>query len=472
MNKIILTVVLFLIIVVIGYSFYRSNDSASIEMKNDYFPESEWRTSTPEEQGMDSEQLLRMIQYVNDQKSKIHSIVIIRNGYLVLDTNFYPYRGNLIHTLQSTSKSVLSSLIGIAVTEGKITDIQNKVLPYFPDKSIDNVDPLKQEITIQNLLTMTAGFDWRESTVPYGQTGNSYTQATQVADPVLFALNRPMADKPGSIFNYNTGSTDVLSAILEKATGQSTYEYAKTKLFDPIGIKESYWSQYKSGNVLAGAGLYLKPVDMARIGYLFLNNGEWKGKQIISKEWVKESTRTHLKSNLYFGRDYGYLWWMNNNDGFSASGSGGQTINVLPHQNMVVVTTGSTTDYNLPTQLLDQFIIPSLSSEPLQKESTAFWALQNALNAESTPVVPQPFEIPPFAKNISGKRYVFENGSLAYTFHFKDNKGGSVTIEYDGVKRTRSFGFNGSYMVYNDPSEISITNNTMATATFENNLYS
>ncbi|MEF3310479.1 hypothetical protein PV433_16465 [Paenibacillus sp. GYB004] len=151
MNKKILTVVLFLIIVVIDYSFYRSNDPASTEMSNDYFPESEWRTSTPEEQGMDSEQLLRMIQYINDQKSKIHSIVIIRNGYLVLDANFYPYRGDLIHTLQSTSKSVLSSLIGIAVTEGKITDIQNKILPYFPDKSIDNVDPLKQEITIQNL---------------------------------------------------------------------------------------------------------------------------------------------------------------------------------------------------------------------------------------------------------------------------------------------------------------------------------
>ncbi|MDF2651523.1 MAG: 6-aminohexanoate-dimer hydrolase [Paenibacillus sp.] len=272
------------------------------------------------------------------------------------------------------------------------------------------------------MLTMTAGFDWRESHVSYGQTGNSYTQAIQVADPVLFTLNRPMADKPGRIFNYNTGSTDLLSVILEKATGQSTYEYAKTKLFDPIGIKESYWGQYRSGHFLGGAGLFLKPVDMARIGYLFLNDGVWDGNQIISKDWVKESTKTHVKSNMFSGRDYGYLWWMNNNDGFSASGSGGQTINVLPHQNMVVVTTGSTTDSNLPTQLLDQFILPSLSSESLQKESTAFWALQDALNTESTPVIPQPVEIPSFAKDISGKRYVFENGSLSYIS--KKTKGG------------------------------------------------
>lgn len=171
MNKKILTAVLCIIIIVLGYSiyhFYGRSDPSSIEVKNDYFPESEWRTSTPEEQGMNSEQLLQMIQYLKDQKSKIRSIVIIRNGYMVLNANFYPYRGDMIHTLQSTSKSVLSALIGIAITDGKITNIQNKVLPYFPDQFIDNIDPLKQEITIQNLLTMTAGFDWREANVPYG----------------------------------------------------------------------------------------------------------------------------------------------------------------------------------------------------------------------------------------------------------------------------------------------------------------
>ncbi|RKN64584.1 serine hydrolase domain-containing protein [Paenibacillus ginsengarvi] len=230
-NKKILTI-LCMIIMVLGYSIYHFNarsDPASKAVKNDYFPESEWRTSKPEEQGMDSEQLLRMIEYLKDQKSKIRSIVIIRNGYMVLNANFYPYREDLVHTLQSTSKSVLSALIGIAVKEGKITDIQNKVLPYFPDKSIDNMDPLKQEITIQNLLTMTAGFDWRESTVPYGQTGNSYTEATQAADPVLFALNRPMQEKPGSIFNYNTGATDILSAMEIKS-------FLKNGLWNPRGL--------------------------------------------------------------------------------------------------------------------------------------------------------------------------------------------------------------------------------------------
>lgn len=281
-----------------------------------------------------------------------------------------------------------------------------------------------------------------------------------------------MADKPGSIFNYNTGATDILSAILEKATGLSTYEYAKSRLFAPIGIKESYWAQYRSGHFFGGAGLYLKPADMARIGYLFLNDGVWDGNQIISKEWVKESTRTHLKSNMFSGRDYGYLWWMNNNEGFSASGSGGQTIHVLPHQNMVVVTTGGSTDladHNLPTQLLDQFIIPSISSTPLEKDSTAFRTLQDALNAESTPAVSQSVELPSFAKDISGKRYVFENESLSFTFDFLNNNGGSLTVEFNGVKRIRNFGLNGNYKVYFDPSEISITNSTLATATFDNN---
>jgi CubicO group peptidase (beta-lactamase class C family)/cbb3-type cytochrome oxidase subunit 3 len=451
------------------YFFNVQNEQISTKVKNDYFPESEWRTSTPEEQGMDSEQLLSMIQFLKDQKSKIHSIVIIRNGYLVLNANFYPYNEDLIHTLQSSTKSVLSALIGISLTEGKITDIQNKVLPYFSDKTIDNTDPLKQEITIQNLLTMTAGFDWQESSVPYGQNGNSYTQATQEEDPLQFELNHPMKEKPGVTFNYNTGATDILSAILEKANGISTVEYAKSKLFEPIGIKESNWSQYKSGNYLGGAGLYLKPMDMARIGYLFLNNGDWKGNQIISKDWVKESTRVHVKSNMYLGRDYGYLWWMSNNNGFSANGSGGQTINVLPDQNMVVVTTGSTPDYNLPTLLLDRYIVPSLSSKTLQKESPAYRVLQEALHAESNPPVSQSSEIPSFAKAISGKTYYFENGNTSYTFHFSENQGGSVSIESNGVKRTRNFGFNGIYMNYNDPSEISITNTTMATVTFDKN---
>ncbi|RKN64583.1 hypothetical protein [Paenibacillus ginsengarvi] len=160
---------------------------------------------------------------------------------------------------------------------------------------------------------------------------------------------------------------------------------------------------------------------------------------------------------------------MNNNEGYSASGTGGQTINVLPHQNMVVVTTGSTTNFNLPTLLLEQFIIPSISSKPLENISIAGRTLQEVLHAESPPVVSQTIEIPPFAKDISGKRYDFENGAFSYTFDFLNNNVGSLTIEFKGVKRTRSFGFNGNYMAYYDPSEISPINSTVATATFDNN---
>lgn len=393
---------------------------------------------------MDSTNLSDMLKYIQSSGNEIHSIVLIRNGYEVMDANFFPYKSNLKHVVNSCTKSITSTLLGIALEEGRIKSVDTKVLDYFPDRSFKKIDDKKKSLTIKHLLTMTTGFDWSEN--GSYDSNDSWVQMLNSQNPVQFILDRPMEETPGTSFSYNTGASHLISAIIQNATGQKTADYAKQKLFEPIGIKDVYWKEDPQGINIGGAGIFMSPQDMARFGYLFLHKGVWNDKQVVPESWIKQAVSKKVDTpNGLAGRyGYGYQWWMNDFGGYSARGFGGQYIFVLPKYNIVAVFTGSLqgSSFFLPENLVSRFIIPSVkASESIKKNSDSSVQLTNLLKKiQEAPQSEQVPELPPIVKDISGKLIKLENGDEIYlafpkgtNAEFRHGPSNNITVGLDNV---------------------------------------
>lgn len=324
--------------------FFFSNESNSDspisnnEPKPDY-----WKPLPPEEQGMNSDTLGKVVDYIENWDLDFHSVLVVRNGYIVLEEYFGYYNQDTLHEIYSCTKSVTSALVGIAIHEGYISGVDERVLDYFPEKNFANSDARKHNMTLEHLLTMTTGLDWPEWSIPYGR-GNIFAEWVNSPDWVQFVLDRPMVLTPGTQFNYNSGASHILSAVLQKATGETTISYANRHLFAPLGISTVTWRADPQGINAGGMYIQMKPRDMAKFGYLYLSNGSWDGKRIIPAEWVEISTRKHYDMGESAVVDYGYQWWIYYSkhpaiDAYAAVGYSGQRIFVIPDQRMVVVFT-------------------------------------------------------------------------------------------------------------------------------------
>jgi len=347
------------------------------------WPTGGWQKSTPESQGMDSGVLIAMLETVQSQNYNIDSIMVIRNGYLVLDAALYPYTQDSKHIIHSCTKSIVSILIGIAIDQGFIEGIQTPVLEFFPDRTAANLDPDKNALTLENLLTMTSGFRCRDSYL-YRWSGLNEMRGSD--DWVQFMLDLPMEESPGTKFEYCNGASFLLSAIITETTGMSSYEFAEINLFAPLGITDLSWPTNPQGINIGWGELRMLPRDMAKIGYLYLGGGEWDGEQIVPTAWVEESTRKHISATLEDG--YGYQWWVDDSGMYLALGYAGQFIFVIPEKEMVVVFTSdlSDNDFYLPQNLLNNYIIPAaVSSDPLPKNPTAESALRQLREDLSLP---------------------------------------------------------------------------------------
>lgn len=306
------------------------------------WPTTGWQTSTPEKQGMDSKKLDEMMISITEQNLAIDSVLTVRHGYIV----FEKYPGllddkDIIHPIYSCTKSVMGALIGIAVKEGFIDSLQHKVLDYFSDRTIQNLDSRKKSITLEHLLAMTGGMEWDEWRYPYTDPRNDWIKALYSSDTVQYVLDLPMASDPGVIWNYNGGYSYLLSAILTKTTKDNTLDFARKYLFDPLGISELNWNRDRNGIYDGAGGLSLTPRDMAKFGLLYLHNGKWDGKQIVPADFLAESVKTHHFFSASSG--YGYeSWWTYPLDEFYyAAGIYGQRIYVVPDRDLVIVFTAS-----------------------------------------------------------------------------------------------------------------------------------
>jgi len=271
--------------------------------------------------------------------------------YNYFDLNWHPfYHGSELHSLQSITKSVTSAVIGIAIGRGDIPGVDMPVLDAFDVSKIENVDDWKRSMTLADLLTMRAGIDWNEREYPYSDPRNVAIQLEAGSDWVDFVINRPMSHEPGTFFSYSSGASQLLSHILTASTGETIDKYAREYLFRPIGIKKFYWKMTPSGLPDTEGGLYLTAPDLARIGYLYLNDGKWNDAQILPKGWVAETVRRYVPDTNPSAPDenmgYGYQWWLVPYDGKQAShylagiGYGGQYVFIVPEKQIVAVFTG------------------------------------------------------------------------------------------------------------------------------------
>jgi len=341
-----------------------------------YWPTAGWRTSSPEKQGMDSEKLADMLEATLREKYRIDSMTVIRNGYMVLDAYFYPFKKDAKHIIHSCTKSITSAAFGIAVDKGYIKSLQQPVLEIFPEKQFANLDEDKKAITLKNLLTMTAGLKTQDS---YLYRWKGLNEMTQKKDWVQYVLDQPMAEKPGTRFEYSNCVTFLLSAIIQKATKQQTYAFMQQYLFGPLGITDVRWTASPLDISVGFGRMWLKAHDMAKIGWLFLNRGRWDDQQIISEKWVRESTQKHINATTYDG--YGYQWWVSPDKFYAAIGYRGQFIYVVPKKNLVAVFSSHLegADFFVPEKLLNKYIIVAAVSETPLTENLKQTARLDAL---------------------------------------------------------------------------------------------
>jgi CubicO group peptidase (beta-lactamase class C family) len=381
----------------------------------EYSPEEGFKSSTPEAQGMDSAKLAEMFEEIDQKDLNIHHVMIIRNGYIVAQCDFYPYPHDQLHLLNSVTKSVTSAAIGIAVNEGVITSMENPVLSYFPDQNFENPSDFKSRMTIKNLLTMTAGFDWSEDG-NYGAPYDSWTQMKLSDNAVNYILNKPVTTEPGKTFYYNTGASYLLSALITQKTGKSASEYVLEKIFRPIGIDDYYWSIDNQGISSGGGSLLLRTEDLAKFGYLYLNNGKWGDQQLIPEAYIKESTALSIETpNGLAGRDgYGYHWWMNSSGGYSGRGFRGQFLFVVPEENIVAVFFNGleNKDFFVPEAFLSKYILGSIQSDgAIADDPEGYIRLQELIASnEKAPEAAALQPLPEIAKEISGSVFSVENG--------------------------------------------------------------
>ena len=301
------------------------------------WPKEEWTISSLEEHCLDRAKVEEAVRYF-EQNYVTSSLLIVRHGELVYEKYFFPvFKPERRVPIFSITKSFLSALVGIAMDKGQLDSLDHKVIEYFPEYFYPTTDPRMSQATLRHLLTMSTGFLWLED-------GSIEERWMESGNLVEASINLKFLEKPGTGFTYSSANTQLMSAILTRIVNEPLQDYAQQNLFSPLGIsaKDWSWGVDDQGYYLGGWGMNLRPRDLARFGYLYLNDGYWDGRQVVSKEWVRQSTSLQIDTSLDV--DYGYLWWVHSLREltiFEARGYGGQSIYIVPDLDMVVVTTAN-----------------------------------------------------------------------------------------------------------------------------------
>jgi CubicO group peptidase (beta-lactamase class C family) len=342
-----------------------------------------WQVASLDEVGIDKKKIDQAIDFIQDGTYKnVHGLVIVKDGRLVFEDFFSGYtwnyddeqfRGERVdfdidttHNLASVTKSFTSALVGIAIDKGFIQSVDEKVFTFFPEYA-HLKDAHKDSITLAHLLTMTSGLECNEMEVPYSDRRNDLVQLFIVPDPIEYILSKPVVNEPGEKWYYSGGNTNLLGEVIRAATGLRMDDFAEKVLFGPLGITNYEWDHINPDMIHASGNLKLRPRDMAKLGYLFLNGGTWQDQRIVSEAWIEASTKRHVALSQADG--YGYQWWLRTYhfdstsvDAFFAAGWGGQRITVFPSLDMVVVFTGGNYVEAEPVdEIITRHILPAVN---------------------------------------------------------------------------------------------------------------
>lgn len=380
--------------------------------------------ATPESQGVSSPGISAFLEAVGKSKHEFHSFMLLRHGQVVSEGWWSPYRADLNHMLYSLSKSFTSTAIGLAVSEGKLT-VEDKVISFFPNDLPEKVSDNLAALRVKDLLTMSVGH------------AQDSTNAVRLSDNwVKNFLALPIPNTPGTQFLYNSGATYMLSAIVQKLTGQKVIDYLKPRLFDPLGIEGMKWDTCPKGINTGGWGLNIQTEGLAKFGLLYLRKGDWNGRRVLPEKWVEEATSFKIQQPIPEGgskehndwlQGYCYQFWRCQHNGFRGDGAFGQYTVVLPEQDVVLAITSETSDMQGVLNLVWDILLPAMQDKALPEDKAAQEKLEKNL-ASLALLPPKAKESSPMVDKISGKVFVVEKNEMnvqEVSFQFKE---GSATF--------------------------------------------
>jgi len=376
--------------------------------------------STPEEQGVSAAAISTFLDSIAKSKHEFQSFMLVRHGKVIAEGWWNPYRPDLKHTLYSLSKSFTATAVGFAKAEGKLK-LTDKVISFFPDRLPDTVSANLKELDVKDLLTMSVG-----------QEPDPTFATIQTDDWVKTFLATPVKYEPGSRFLYNTMATYMLSAIVQKTTGQKVVDYLQPRLFGPLGISGIDWETDLNGVSTGGWGLRLKTEDIAKFAQLFLQKGKWNGKQVLPAGWAEEASTAHIIQHPQYSqakRDssdweqgYGYQMWRCRHNAFRGDGAFGQYAIVIPEHDAVIAITSETVDMQGELNLIWSILLPAFQKESLKPNKSADDALAKKLTTLTLPVKKESVNVKP--SMLAGKTFTFDANSLdiqSMTFDVKGN---------------------------------------------------
>jgi len=380
--------------------------------------------SEPEAQGVSSLDLLSFVDLL-DHVNTMNSFMLVRHGHVVAEGWWTPYRADARHSLYSLSKSFTSTAVGLAIHERKLR-LDDAVLSFFPDDAPAEPSDHLKSMRVSDLLRMSTG----QQSEPPRTADEPWTKTF---------LNHPVPFKPGTHFLYNTSATYMQSAIVQKATGQTVLEYLGSRLFRPLGIEDPTWEASPQGISTGGYGLSVRTEDIAKFGQLYLQHGQWNGKQLVPREWVEAATALQTSNgsnpNSDWDQGYGYQFWRCRHGAYRGDGAFGQYCIVLPEQDAVVAITSGVRDMQSVLNLVWDELLPALKPAPLPANGEAAAKLEGRLQYLSVRLPNDDSDPAP----ISGKKYVFPANPLnlgSLTVEHVPAEGVEVlTAEIDGTER-------------------------------------
>jgi len=411
----------------------------SLHAAGEYWPGETWRIASPESQGIDSQSLTAAVEQVRQRGLGVHSILVVRHGYAVLDAHFYPYDGSVPHDLASVTKSLTSVLTGIAVGQG-LVKLDRKVLEFFPEERPESPGEPKARMTVGNLLHMESGLD-----CGYLPGEQELEQMKRSANWVQFALALPMKYEPGTHSAYCSPGYHLLGSVIAAAARQSELEFGRGHLFAPLGIRDVIWSDDPQGRSHGWGDSHLFPKDLAKIGYLYLHGGQWDGRQIVPADWVALATTPATAGRGAPGA-LGIEWNASNGSNgrqYGGTGRGGQSLIVWPELDMVVaITAGGNAGQIAP--LIRQ---AAKTNGPLPENAAALRELHSKVADAPNAPAPHPVApLPPLAAKISGVRYEFPvNPSRIDGISLAFAKEARVNVKYLGEELSFPLGLDGVY---------------------------
>lgn len=397
---------------------------------------------TPEAAGVSSKAIIDFMDAMVASKNEIHSFMIVRHGKVIAEAWNKPYAAAIKHMMYSTSKSFTATAVGFALAEKKL-NVNDLVVSFFPDDLPAQVSPYLAKLCIRDLLTMSVGHE----------TDPTF-EVNRQQNWIKAFLNTPIICPPGTKFLYNSVATYMLSAIIQKVTGEKVIDYLQPRLFAPLGISDIDWETDPSGINTGGWGLRLKTEDMAKFGQLFLQKGKWNGKQILPASWVEEASTLKIeqapeassaeKASNDWLQGYAYQMWRNRYHSYRCDGAYGQFIIILPDQDAVISITAETPDMQSEINLVWQYLLPAFKANVLPANAKILAQLRRKSNTLALPVAKASSS--GVEKKISGKTFGMLSGNdglKSVSFRFVDATC-QLTLETDSVPHQFTFG-NGKW---------------------------